>query len=461
MLKDAPADSRDGAMARDTPTEREVTTDRDRIEQWAEEHDAVPVRRERGGEQVVEIVPRSELRETHEELTWDECHQEIDRNEMVVVYREDDRRPFDVLNRQDLLSQTSVEEEEVEQALLEGETVTTTLTETTVVEQTIVEEATLESEIVDRTPVQETFVDAELITREVDHCEVTDVQGAETVTDGTMLETGFETDDSITVEVEVDEGWAVTKEVLDRLTIETRVVDTEATETDTVETDTIEEMVDVEGVQETILEGDLLGSGQTTSDVVESGSIESEYREGDVVETSLLERKTVEEEMSVRKEYSGEIAGGRTVAADTISRETIETAIAADEDVQSYADAESVTTTEAAGIEEETTVGEESTVAEADAEGGMEASAAGEHPVPTEAEEGKTVVDATGEEVGMVVDVEGDTVHVDPHPSLTDRIKQVLDWGGRDEDTYPLKSDHISRITDDEVQLTVDEEPER
>ena len=459
MLKDGRAEIPVGDMSRDTdtPPESRVTTDREQIERWAREHDATPVRRERGGEHVVELVPESERRSTHEEMTWDEFHEELDRGDMLVAYRED-AGTFDVLGRDEMVSRHKVDVADVESAHHEGETVTATITETTVIEQTIVEEATLESEIVDRATVEETFVDAELITREVDHCEVSDVQGADTVTDEAAFEPGYESEDTVMVEVEVDEGWTVTKEHLDRLTIETRVVDTEATETDTIESDTFEETIDVEGVQRTILEGDLLESQEHAANVIESGSIESEFREGDVIETTLLERSTVEEELSVRKEFSGEIGNGRTVAADTISRQTVESEIAADEDLEAVVVDEGAvtgeTTMEETAVEDETATGTE-TVDETPGE------FEGDHPMPTEAEEGKTVVDATGEEVGMVVEVDAGTVYVDPHPSLTDRIRAVLDWGGRDEDAYPLDRDHIARITDDEVQLTVEEESER
>lgn len=467
-------------MARDTHTEREVTTDRERIENWAADHDAVPVRRERGGEEVLELVPESEARETHDEVAWDEFHSELDRGEMVVIYREDERRPFDVVGRNDLISRSTVDSDEVEEQLLAGETVTATLTETTVIEQTIVEEATIESEVVDRAIVESNVVDAELLSRDVDHCDVTDVMADDEIMDFDQLETGHQVEDTVAVEVGVDEGWTVTKEVLEQLTIESRIVDTEATETDTVESDTLEENIDVEGVQQTILEGDMLESEASANEVIQSGSIESQFREGDVVETMLLERKTVEDEVSLRKEFSGELGDGTTVASETITSETVEAEIAADEDLEAVTIAEETTGEPMAGeeettmseeetmmSEEETTMSEgetsmteeETTTVEADAEGGMEEPATA--PTPTQAEQGKTVVDATGDEVGMVAEVEGDTVYVDPHPSLTDRIRRVLEWGGRDEDTYPLEADHISRITDDEVQLTVEEDADR
>jgi|AntDeeMinimDraft_5_1070356.scaffolds.fasta_scaffold00092_27 hypothetical protein len=444
----------------DTPSESEVTTDRDRIESWADDHEATPVRRERGGEHTVELLPESDRREHHEEMTWDDFHRELDENEMVVIRRSRDSRPFDVLERNEMVSR--LDAEDVEDRLMAGETVTSTITETTVIEETIVEEATVESEVVDRAVVEESIVDAELISREVDHCDVTAVDIDDEMFDDEMFETGYEsTDDDIEVTVEVDEDWAVTREVLEQLTIESRIVDTDATETETVETDSIEERVDIEGVQETILEGDMLASEGRANEVIESGAIESEFREGEVVETTLLERKTVEEEMRVRREYTGDLTTGSTLTAETITSQDVETEIATDED-REFLDREAMADTRTTGTiggtetaDADSTMGTESTTTTADADAG------GHSVMPTEADEGKMVVDATGEEVGMVTDVKGGTMYVDAHPSITDRIKSVLDWGGHDDDAYPLEAENIASITDDEVQLAGEEDLER
>lgn len=70
----------------------------------------------------------------------------------------------------------------------------------------------------------------------------------------------------------------------------------------------------------------------------------------------------------------------------------------------------------------------------------------------SEDDEGKSVV-MGDEKVGMVTSVEHGTAYVDPDPGITDRIKATLDWGDRDEDTYPLQEDAVDTITDDEVRL--------
>lgn len=71
----------------------------------------------------------------------------------------------------------------------------------------------------------------------------------------------------------------------------------------------------------------------------------------------------------------------------------------------------------------------------------------------TQADEGKAVVDATGEDVGIVTDIEHGTAHVDPDPGITDSIKSKLGWGDRTEDTYPLQEERVASVTDDEIRL--------
>lgn len=71
----------------------------------------------------------------------------------------------------------------------------------------------------------------------------------------------------------------------------------------------------------------------------------------------------------------------------------------------------------------------------------------------TEHDEGKKVVNKAGKKIGMVSKVEGQHVHVDPDPGLTDTIKSKLGWGDADDDTYALNQSDIASVTDDEVQL--------
>jgi len=73
----------------------------------------------------------------------------------------------------------------------------------------------------------------------------------------------------------------------------------------------------------------------------------------------------------------------------------------------------------------------------------------------SDSDEGKKVVNASGENIGRVVEVRGSIAHVDPDPSMTDTIKSKLGWGESDEETYRLQASRIDTVTDDEVRLDV------
>lgn len=71
----------------------------------------------------------------------------------------------------------------------------------------------------------------------------------------------------------------------------------------------------------------------------------------------------------------------------------------------------------------------------------------------TEADEGKRVIDANGDEIGIISTVEGETALVDPDPSLTDDVKAALGFGDTDEDQFPLDPSDVGEVTDDEIRL--------
>lgn len=71
----------------------------------------------------------------------------------------------------------------------------------------------------------------------------------------------------------------------------------------------------------------------------------------------------------------------------------------------------------------------------------------------TQEDEGKDIVNADGDKIGIVESVEGGTAHVDPDPGMTDTIKSKLGWGDTDEETYPLDASNVESITDDQVRL--------
>lgn len=78
-------------------------------------------------------------------------------------------------------------------------------------------------------------------------------------------------------------------------------------------------------------------------------------------------------------------------------------------------------------------------------------------PLFTEEDEGKTVVNPVGEEVGIVELVEDGTAYVEPHPSWTDRIKARIGWeDDPDMGEQPLEEEYVEEVTDDSVILQQD-----
>lgn len=72
----------------------------------------------------------------------------------------------------------------------------------------------------------------------------------------------------------------------------------------------------------------------------------------------------------------------------------------------------------------------------------------------TEDDEGKNVVNAEGDPVGLVTSVEHGKAHVDPDPGLTDTIRSKLGWGKDDVENYRLDSSSIERVSDNEIHLS-------
>ena len=71
----------------------------------------------------------------------------------------------------------------------------------------------------------------------------------------------------------------------------------------------------------------------------------------------------------------------------------------------------------------------------------------------TSDEEGKRVVNATGDVIGVVESVQAGTPYVKPDPGVTDTIMATMGWGDADEETYALDERDVEAITDDEVQI--------
>ncbi|ELZ19906.1 hypothetical protein C475_21449 [Halosimplex carlsbadense 2-9-1] len=443
---------------RDTSRESQITTDTDTIRGWGDTHELTPVRYEEDGETRLALVRESEMGEHHDRMDWGDFEGELRDREMVVVRHDESAGDVDVVERTEAVGTAALTTEEVEEELIEGETIESEFTERAVVEHTVVEEVTVESEVTDREMVESDTVDAELITRDVEHCEVTSVDTTDAGIEALgTFGTGTRSDLACDVAVTIDEAWTVTKENVERITIESRIVEADVEETETVESDTVRETVDIEGVERTVLEGELVDSPETARVAVEEGNVESRFREDDAIETHLLRSQTIEEEVSIRREVTGEIADAETLASETISHAAVESEIvdAADYDRELAVGPSTTADERTAGVDDTETLeaDEPATEEPATAERSAGETARIE---PTDDDVGKTVVNASGDEVGMVSAVENDRMYVDPHPSITDRIRTALGWGSDDDDTYPVDEEHVSRIEDDEVVLGVD-----
>jgi hypothetical protein len=71
----------------------------------------------------------------------------------------------------------------------------------------------------------------------------------------------------------------------------------------------------------------------------------------------------------------------------------------------------------------------------------------------TDDDEGKKVINADGETVGLVSEVTHGTAYVDPDPGITDKLMSKLGWSDRDDDDYPLQENAVDRVDDDAVHL--------
>lgn len=456
--------------------ESRLSADRETIRRWADEHAATPVRHQDDPDRY-RIVPESERSDTHESVEWDDFFGRLDEGDHVVIYHgTESSDPFEVTPRDEAVTRSSVDREDLKDRLLEGETITTEVTETTVVESVVVEEATIESELVDTEMIDESVVGVELLERECMGCDLVE-SGAGEHRDwfdddryfdavgrssagsaggtqrGTMDDAESGTVDAdagaiestedvpYSAELDVEETWAVTREFTERFTIESRVAGTDVVETDTVE----DRDIDIEGLQRTIAESDILDVEASPDTVMTEYEIESEFDEEDRIHTHFTREHVVEDEVADRKRLFADVTGGELMAMETLSTEELVTE-------------DSGTTPTGATAAGEADATEGGAVGSADVEPAGEA----DRITLSDDEIGKTVVDAAGEELGMVTEVEdsGDVMYVEAHPGITEKIKAALDWGDAEEADYPVEATEIRRITDDEVELKGTEELE-
>ena len=431
----------------DTAGERRMTTDIERIREWAERNDAVPVSTH-GGDghgHGHTLAHRDNLGDDADERSWEEFAEIIETEELVLVYEEsaDDESDagighFELLERDVAFDRADLGREAFDDALRQGETVTTEIVETQVVEREVVERDTIESEVVETELAERTVVDSELLKRAI-------------------VDTEFVAEDVI--EVVTEEQRLETVEEIERYTVESRVVDVDVEHHDELERDEIETGVEpadveLETVQRSILESDVIRSDVRPDDVLAAESVQSKRTEGDVIQTDLLERRTVEDRIEERTRRRFALEVREVVESDLVESDLIEGEII---DVEEYEPIE------ASGDTETTTSAETERGDRAGPMTGTERSVQDETTVGAEAgagattielsseDEGKDVVDETGEQIGIVATVQGDTAYVDPQPGVTDRLKARLGWGDHGGDDYPIEAAQIADVTDDEV----------
>ncbi|MCU4750552.1 hypothetical protein OB919_00920 [Halobacteria archaeon AArc-curdl1] len=439
----------------DHPEESEgsrLSTDRETIRHWADEHAAMPVQHREESDRY-RIVSESEVTDDHETVDWDDFFARLDDDDHVVIYHgAETSEPFEITHREDALTRSSVDREDLKDRLLEGETVTTEVTETTVVESVVVEEATIESELVGTEVIDESVIDVELTMRECTNCTLHEEGTADnrdwfdqdryldsiarTESEPMEAEMGaIESTAAVpySAELDVEETWAVTREFTERFTVESRVADTDVVETDTVE----DRDIDIEGLQRTIAESDLLDINMSPENVLVQCDIETEFSDDDRIHTHFTREHVVEDEVVDRKRLHADVTGGELLTMETVHSEEVVT-----EDAGTM----SGDTTEAGVSGAAEDVGEPIEAEPAEGAG---------HVTLSDDEIGKTVVDAADEELGMVtgVDDSGNRIYVDAHPGITERIKATLEWGDVDEDDVPVEANQIQHITDDRIQL--------
>ncbi|MHC3438256.1 hypothetical protein ACYJ1Y_09165 [Natrialbaceae archaeon A-gly3] len=413
-------------MTNDTPDERQLTTDRERIRAWADERDAVPV--VHGEHHRRTFVHRDDVGNAHEEQTWDEFFEGLEDDDLVFVYHEEEPRGddlgfFELVERGSLVDRARLEHDELESRLLEGETVTTELVETRTVEREIVETDTIETELVDSEIVSREIVDGEVVDREIVETKLIDDETIEAVLEETRYDT---------------------IEEIERLTVESRVVDVDIETHDEVDAGEVRSTIADETIQRSILESDLVRTSGDVDEVLSRGDIRTQRTEGDVVESHLVERRTVEEKVHDRRRMTYTLAEAEVIETEVTGSELLEAEIV---DVEEYAISTDKAEAEPMGTE---------AVTEGTETGAETEAAAGTTSGPVELstdDQGKDVVSESGEQVGIVADVEGEMLFIDPEPGLTDRLRARFDWGEPDKDAYPVNVSQVREITDDEVVL--------
>ena len=439
-------------------TDTTITTDRDTIREWVEESGGTPAYRTttEGDREMrrpyVHHADRGTV-EGVEETSWDEFFTTFEEDELALIRRSrGEGHEYEVVNRTEAAERAALENDQVEAALLDGETVRSTVTETRVIEREVVETVDIESEVVDSEEIRDAVLVSDLISREIVDTELVDEE---------------------TIRVEIDEMREVEREVVERKTVESRIVNHDIEGFETLESDTLEERIDMSGVERQLLSGDLLGGRGETEEIADVDLIESRITEDRTIRSELYERRLIREDIVDHKVLTYRLEEEELVSSEMVDSEVIEDELvdidaielegAADVDTAT-ASAVDTTTTETGMTMDEETMTETEATAEPDPTGTepapgttadttATAETGGASATVDEHSTGNRVVDASGEEVGIVTEVDDRMIYVDPHPSITERIRARLGWENHDDDDLPIDQSRIAEVTAEEIRL--------
>lgn len=341
-----------------------------------------------------------------------------------------------------------LDEDEVEEALADGETVRTD----------IYEHAAIESEVVDSELVGREVVEEEIVSQELTGVAVAErvEERSEADDDRYYLDRDDDVDpqyveEEAAVVVEFDEVRTEIVEEIERKTIESRVVEDDGAEVE----------ITIEGVEERIVDSDLVAvDADGDEGMLEQVDVNSEFVEEGTVHSQLTERRTIEREVADEKELVATVTDIDVGNATTTHEQLVAREIVSDDDFE-------IDVTEEVEIEGEDESAATTTTTTVEDESGT--ATTGERDEPrtaaveiTENDLGKEVMLPSGEDIGIVSEVEPDeeTLYVDPEPSMTDRLKASLHWGDED-DAYPLDERQIESVDRDTVVVEPRDEVDR
>jgi hypothetical protein len=321
--------------------------------------------------------------------------------------------------------------------------------------------------------------------------------------------------EDVSFEVEVAESWSLTVEVLEAFTVRSHRPDGGPAATETMADRGREANLDERAVHRHVLESDCFPTGFTDVDPVETEThaIESRIGERGGITTTVTQVRTVDREVGMDHRVTATGTDSERTALRTVHEEVVASTVA-DRDAAPAGGTrpEPVDRTSAPATDESTAVthdpdgggalseppsreesptgnasGEElaegvaTDPGEAESRPGdrgptdrtaepptPERTPTGDAPSPVaddadadprtgvtlSAEDvGKSVVDETGTEVGVVTDVEGGRAVVDPRPSLTEKVMSRLGWGDADETDFRIGPERISIVDEEQVEL--------